>query len=409
MSKIQKAANSKIIQAGLFIMFGLVLLPRNLKSIGILVFGLTFLATAISRRKFVFDLKYFLLNGAFFIAIVASLTYSEDLDYAMRKLQQFSALIVFPFIFALTTQEERKKLYDRLPEYLWVYIISVFLFNVLAFVWFLTTRFPFQELLIHFHTLLRVESGKFNIHPIYLSMHCGVAILFSLFLLRKNKNKLQIAALLFIDIVLVSFLLLYAKKGPLIALVIVLTLFMLFQQSKRFVKPYLISILTFIVLIVTIPTTREKFVELLKIEPIATGGATSTNIRYTIYESAQELISESPIIGYGLGDYKSVLINRFTSKGEDVLIQGKYNAHNQLFSFLLIGGVITLLLFLFSMGINLLYAVRFDNQILILLLVFYGIVMLTENILEREHGVIFFSFFINFFTLKSLFVREQAI
>ena len=134
----------------------------------------------------------------------------------------------------------------------------------------------------------------------------------------------------------------------------------------------------------------------------------STNIRYAIYTNAEEVIAESPLIGYGIGDYRDVLIDRYKVKGEDRLILGKYNAHNQYFSILLIGGVISLIVFLLTIGINLLYAVRFDNQLLILTLIFYGIVMFTENILEREHGVIFFSLFLNFFTLKSLFASEEA-
>jgi O-antigen ligase len=51
------------------------------------------------------------------------------------------------------------------------------------------------------------------------------------------------------------------------------------------------------------------------------------------------------------------------------------------------------------------YAIRLNNQLLILLLLFYGMVMFTENILEREAGVIFFAFFLNFFGLKSLYSR----
>ena len=63
--------------------------------------------------------------------------------------------------------------------------------------------------------------GKFNIHPIYLSMHCSIAILFSFYILRELRSKIKIAALLGIDITLVLFLLFYAKKVPLIAFIIV--------------------------------------------------------------------------------------------------------------------------------------------------------------------------------------------
>jgi len=405
MENIKKIANNKLAKLGLIIMFALLLFPSNIKAIGILFFGLTVLAFSF-KRKFHFDYKYFLLNGALYISFAITVLYSDNLDIALRKLEHASALIVFPFIFALTTQKERKELLTNLSQYLWVFIIAVFLFNCVAFVWFFATRFSFEGMLTHFHTVLRLESGKYNIHPIYLSMHCGIAVLFSLELLRKNKNRLQIAALLIMDIVIVAFLLLYAKKGPLIGLVTVLTLFMLFQQNRKFVKPYLLAIVTLTVLIIAIPNTRNKFVELLKIESIDTGVVTSTNIRYSIYTTAQELIAESPIVGYGIGDYPDTLIDRYKTKGANLLAERKYNAHSQYFSILLIGGIISLIFFITTIGVNVLYAIRFDNQLLILTLIFYGIVMFTENILEREQGVIFFSLFLNFFTLKSLFVRE---
>jgi O-antigen ligase len=405
METIKKIASYNLAKIGLMAMFALLLLPSNIKAIAILFFGLT-IVTFLFKRKFYFDYKYFLLNGALYLSLVLTLVYSDNTDIALRKLEHASALIVFPFIFALTTQEERKALLSNLSQYLWVFIIAVFLFNCIAFIWFFATRFSFESMLTHFHTVLRLESGKYSIHPIYLSMHCGMAILFSLELLRKNSNRIQIAALLTMDIVIVAFLLLYAKKGPLIALIAVLTLFMLFQQSKKFIKPYLIAIIALSCLIIAIPKTRNKFVELLKIESIDTGVVTSTNIRYSIYKTAQELVVESPLVGYGIGDSSDTLINKYKEKGEDLLAQRKYNAHSQYLSILLIGGFISLMFFMLTIGVNVLYAIRFDNQLLILTLVFYGIVMFTENILEREQGVIFFSLFLNFFTLKSLFVRE---
>ena len=406
MDSVQKIKNNPLLHIGLIAMFLLPVLPSNLKSIAIVGFGIVVLTNAI-KRKLSFDLKLFLINSAVFFAIAITMVYSEDADFAMRKLGRLSSFLVFPFIFAFTNSNERQSFFKNIDTYLWVYLIAVFLFNALAFTWFYFTRFSFDDLLIHFHTLLRVQSGKFNIHPIYLSMHCGVAILFSLYLLRKNTSKTRLVAIILMDIVLIAFLLLYAKKAPIIAFLIILTLFILFQRSKKYIVPYIFAVTGLIALIIVIPNTRGKFVELLKIESLDNGNVTSTNIRYTIYQSAQELIAESPLIGYGIGDYKDKLVNKYAEKGQSLLVEKGYNSHNQYFSLMIIGGVLLLLIFLCVLIFNFLYAIRFDNQLFILLLIFYGIVMLTENILEREQGVVFFAFFFNFFTLKSLFVSEQ--
>lgn len=406
METIKSFKGISVVKIAIGLLFALVVLPSNLKAIAILVFGIAVLMNVL-KRPWHFDTRFFITNTLLFLVILGTYFYSDNTAYGQRKLMQMASLIVFPFVFAMLTKEESKEIYKNLTTYLWIYVIGVFLFNVIPFLWFFGTHYTFPEMMEHFATVLRVKMGKFNIHPIYLSMHCSIAILFSFYILRELRSKIKIAAILGMDITLVLFLLLYAKKGPLIALMIVFSLFVVFQRKQKLLKPYLLAITTLIFLTIAIPKTRNKFVELLKIENINKGEVTSTNIRYTIYETAQRLIIASPIVGYGIGDYNDVLLEKYRQDGNQLLVEGKYNAHNQYFSLLLIGGIIVLLAFIFTTGINLIYAIRYNNQLLILLLVFYTIVMFTENILERESGIIFFAFFLNFFGLKSLYAHEE--
>jgi hypothetical protein len=405
METIKSLKGISIVKIAIGLLFALVVLPSNLKAIAILLFGIAALINAL-QRPWYFDKRFFITNALLFLVISLTYFYSDNTAYGERKLAQMASLIVFPFVFAMLTKEESKEIYKNLTTYLWIYVIGVFLFNVIPFLWFFKTQYSFPEMMEHFATVLRVKMGKFNIHPIYLSMHCSIAILFSFYILRELRSKIKIAAILGIDITLVLFLLLYAKKGPLIALMIVFSLFVVFQRKQKLLKPYLIAITTLIFLTIAIPKTRDRFVELLKIENLDKGEVTSTNIRYTIYNTAQKLIVESPLIGYGIGDYNDVLQEKYTQDENLLLAERKYNAHNQYFSLLLIGGIMVLITFLFTTGINLVYAIRYNNQLLILLLVFYVIVMFTENILERESGIIFFAFFLNFFGHKSLYTRE---
>lgn len=396
------------VKVTLGLLFALVLLPSNSKAIAIFLFGVAVFVHTLSRKRY-FDKKFFFTNSVLFLAIASTFFYSDNTEYALRKLSQMASLIVFPFIFALLTEAERKSIFKDLKKYLWVYIIAVILFNLLPFLWFWGTHYSFSEMMEHFITLVRTRMGKFNIHPIYLSMHCAVAILFSFYILKGLRSKPKIGLLIVLDILLVLFLLLYAKKGPLIGLLVVFSLFIVFQRSQKLFKPYLLAIIAIIGLVIAIPNTRNKFVELLEIETIDKGTVTSTNIRYTIYDTAYELFQESPVIGYGIGDFNDVLRGQYKKDGKDLLVKGTYNAHNQFMSYLLIGGVLLLFLFLCVLAINLVYAIRFNNQLLILLLIFYGIVMLTENVLERESGIIYFALFLNFFSMKSLYTQGEEI
>jgi len=80
-------------------------------------------------------------------------------------------------------------------------------------------------------------------------------------------------------------------------------------------------------------------------------------------------------------------------------LEKNYNAHNQYLSSWLIGGLFSFLALVFLLGRNFFLSVKHNNHLLFLVVTFYMIVMFTENILEREDGVIFFSLFLNYFAL----------
>ncbi|WP_299761759.1 O-antigen ligase family protein [uncultured Dokdonia sp.] len=400
MERIKGLFEFRALHTTLCILFALVIVPSNLKAVVIFLSALTILVVKI-KNGFSIRKSFLLLNSSVYLLIVITLFYTTNFDYGIKKLSTMLSLGVFPILFSLFQKEEIIQVRKKYKYYLWIYIITVLLFNCISFLWFYFSNpnYDFPGIIEHFETIVRVDMGKFNIHPIYLSMHCAIAILFSFKILSTLVSKKAILLLLSIDIVLLSFILLYAKKGPIIALLLVFSLFLMFQRNKKHTKTHIIVVLCLVGVTVAIPKTRERFVELLKIENIQTGPITSTNIRYTIYDIAQDLIKKSPVIGYGIGDYNDTLIKQYKSDGEAILAIRKYNSHNQFFSLLLIGGIPLLIVFLLMIGVNLIYAIRYDNQLLILLLIFYCIVMFTENILERESGVIFFSFFINFFAL----------
>ncbi len=405
---MENAASSKSLNALIFcigMLFAMPVLPTNIKSVAI---GL-FLATLLFHRVKTgvsFDRWFFITNAAVFIVIALTYLYSTDTQYAVKKLTTMSSLLIFPLAFSLIPKDEVLIIYKERDKFLFVYLAAVFLLNVVPFVWFFSTHYSFEEMLVHFPTVMRVDTGKWSIHPIYLSMHCSIALLFGFYILRSLSSRKKIAIILMMMLTLVLFLFLYAKKGPMLALVAVFTLFVLFQKRKKLVRVYIVAIIGFVALILLIPRTREKFMEMQHIEVLQGGNVTSTNIRYTIYNVAQELIGESVLSGYGVGDYNNKLDEKYQLLGDDLLVRGSFNAHNQYFSLLLIGGIAALLAFLIMMGLNLVFAIRFNNELLILVLIFYGIAMLTENILEREGGVIFFGLFLNFFASKSLYAKE---
>ncbi|TVZ52666.1 O-antigen ligase family protein [Dokdonia sp. Hel_I_53] len=381
----------------LALVFASVVLPTNLKSIAIGVFAVAVIFN-VSQRRLTFN-KQTGYAGIFYVLIALTFFYSNNQEYALRKLSTLLPLLIFPVLFSLLNTGEVRQLKKWRRPLLLTYIITVFLFNLIPFVWLWITHYSFEELIIHYTTVVRVDFGKYSIHPIYLSMHNGLTILFSFFLIVRKLPKGLIYSLLAVDAVLLLFLLLFAKKGPLLALLLMLGLTLIFHRKNKLFKPYLLITIVLIGLTIVIPKTRNKFIELFSIENVDTGAINSTNIRYSIYTTTINLIQKAPVFGYGIGDYREVLTSQFQKDGNEMLYEANYNAHNQYLSFLLIGGVVLLITFLIYLFITGVLAIRYDNQLLILTLIFYSIVMFTENILERESGVLYFALFLSYFGL----------
>lgn len=395
MSLILKKINVFIaLKILLGLMFALVLLPTNVKPIVIILLGLNVLLINI-QYGFSFKLKHFLINSTFYFLIIFSLSYSEDIAYGFTKLETMSSLLVFPTMFSLFSNKMIEYISKSINKYLLIYLISVVLFCITTFI-FHGLHYK-DTILIHYMTVIRIAQDGYNIHPIYLSIHIFVALIFSFFILFNSKDKLLKVSIVLLIAILIFFLLILLKKGPIIVTFLMLLTIALLYKRKKIITFIAIILTLFSLTIILSPSLSSKFKELLNIENIDSGTENSTNIRYSIYNIAIEKIKHSPFFGYGIGDYNNELIKEYKNKSE-VLFEGRYNSHNQYLSFALSIGLVGLLVFITALVIHALQAVNCNNYILLLLIIGFALMMTFENILEREDGVIFFSFFLNFFS-----------
>lgn len=398
MEKIKNKENLTIIIAFSFL-FGLMLFPSNIKSVIIIISGIIVLLN-FYRNKSNFDKRFFISNSFYFLILLFTVLYTKDLSTAWLKVQTMISLLAFPLIISLINTNDRKTLIKNTHIYLWVYIIGVVLYNTISFIWFYSgiPNYSFLGMSYHLKNFIMNNIGKYGIHPIYMSIHCCLAVLFSLKLFTTIKKRYLKIVLLLLNLVLFFFLLIYARKGPIIAFFLTLITFLLLEYKKYF-RYNLLVVFGLVLIFSLIPTTRNRFLELSKVEKTAVDESSSSNIRITIYKNSFSLFKDAPFFGYGIGDYQQEL-NKTYKNNASFLLDKVYNSHNQYLGFLLIGGILLLLAFLFYFGNKLIIAYQTKNTLLIIILVFYGVAMLFENILERENGVIFFALFINFFSLR---------
>ena len=120
----------------------------------------------------------------------------------------------------------------------------------------------------------------------------------------------------------------------------------------------------------------------------------SEDIRKGIYYCSWILAKESIWYGYGIGDVQEELNSCYSESFDTNTYQlVEYNSHNQYLHVLLSAGIFGLLLFLLSLIIPLYLSLKQKNYSWFFFTLFIMGCFLTENIIDRHDGVIFFSLF----------------
>jgi O-antigen ligase len=253
----------------------------------------------------------------------------------------------------------------------------------------------------------RIEFQKFSgIHPTYISMFIGFFMISLTYFTLSDWKIISITnkfLFTFLQLLCLGLLLVTASRTPTIATLLCITLiaFKYIKSNwKYIIVPAGICIL-FISAYLFIPSFKLKFNE-VSIDNImlpSHDNNDSFNVRTGIFLCSLEGIQSNWLLGFGAGNGQEFLNNCY-SKFESVLyLENKFNTHNQYLDYWLnygIVGLISLILFLFTSWYK-----SYQSKFLLgsLFVIFIAILMLTENILSRQDGILcalFFMSLINF-------------
>ena len=225
---------------------------------------------------------------------------------------------------------------------------------------------------------------------------CGLSLLGHL---RKQTTKLFLfSGVLFIAGTLIAIM----SKGIIIALISALFSIWFLRLKGRGKAKLLIALIAILFLILLIPKQNNRFYELIdkqSFEKIDINN--STNVRFHIFKASIQLIKESPIYGYGIGDVQNELDKKYVSMDLN-LPRGKFNSHNQYLFICLNSGLVGLLIFLCSMFYIVAVAFLRKDYFFFGVVLFFLVAFLFENILSRQSGVILFSFLTSTHLLHNL-------
>lgn len=372
------------------------LLPNNLKGISVIALLLVTLFGSVEKS---INIKELLINSSLFIVYLFSLIYTDDYEFALIKLETGLSILVIPIIFNgfLAKLEFSVKFKVK---FLKLYIFFSFLFAVFTLI-FIFIDSDSNYYLNWYADKFRKTANQLPFigqHPIYASIFLSIPLFFFFELIRMKAISIKVKQL-FCVFLLVNFVLLFmmSSKGVIISLLLVFIVSAIIKVKSFKLAIVAISVLTCFFIF----SRRAK--ELFKIEVYNEINENySTSIRFGIYRCAFKLIKSNPILGYGIGDSQREL-NLCYANESNILLKNGFNSHNQYLDILLKTGVLGLVLFIYFLFFNIKKAIKSSNGLLLQILIFYCLIFLSENILLRQSGVIFFYFLIVFLSHPTVF------
>ena len=220
-----------------------------------------------------------------------------------------------------------------------------------------------------------------------------------------NKNKKII--IIIINLINIFHLLLLSSKGVIIGVLISSVVFLILKfkniRNKFFLIFFIVSMS--VLCIVYFPNTNRRFKELgLKSTYEKLQITNSTSLRVAIYKCAIEKIKIRPILGHGWGVGDLLLIDCYKDKS-DYLFRKKLNSHNQFLDYYLNGGFLLLFILIYFLYYQIIFSIKQKKHLLTSIVVFFTIQMLSENILNRQSGIIMFIFMISLFKFENQILK----
>lgn len=350
------------------------------------------------KIKSAFQEKYVLLFISYFIITILSLIYSNDISQGLKIVETRLLLFFMPIVIS-TTHISPKEFNNLLLTF--VITCSV------ASAWGLINSF-----------LLFLETGDsgyfYNdnlVLPIgfqaaYFAIYINICIIFSIYLFVQQKSWWFIALVIFLSVIE----LLLATRISILSLIILALIYIGYLAVKRSWKialsVFAILFLIIAVSIYSMPQLVNRFESLTsKIEytydnpnPVNHFNAevnpenwNGLNLRMALWNCGLEIIKEHPLIGVGAGDYENEMDKKFVEKNFIYAIERHFGVHNQYLYTWISFGIIGLLIFLFTIAVPLLNALRKGNYLFIMIMLLFLLVFITENVLNRLMGVYLFA------------------
>ena len=334
-----------------------------------------------------------LLLPALFFLYLSGLLWSNNINHAVSDIETKLTLLFFPvIILSLNIEKEQMQaIKDRFIEGCLLAIVLLLIFSGYNYYIFNDTSFFYYS------------SFTVHLHPSYFALYLNFGIILIIDKIINNKlNYYWIAIYILGGLLFLISIFLSSSRSGILSLIFTLGLGTILMISKKWSFLILFSfVLIGISLFYLSEPVKIRFNELIDSFEAKTieKNTTSSSLRFWVWKTAGNIVLKNPLLGVGSGDVKDELIKNYKLEGITVALDNKLNAHNQFLQTAIALGIPGLLILLSSLFLPFLLALRNKNWIFLLFLLLIGFNFLSESLLERQAGVIFFAFFSSIFII----------
>jgi O-antigen ligase len=360
-----------------------------------------------------YNLKIALLFISVYIIHIVGLIHSNNIHQAFFELEKKFSLLLFPISFLLTPKLNQREIKIILMSF----VISCLLTVIYCF---LIASYSFiiygDYSIFYYHKF----SGIVGMHANYLSIYLIFSIAILVFINSKNillTNHLEKIFFYIALIILTSAIILLSGRTQISLLFVGSSILMIYKLTKN--NKFSSSIIKIVVLLSSLliviffsPFIKERFKSAINYnnEYSLDKKWGEGQMRYLMWSSALELIKREPFMGVGTGDVQDELQKKYIENNFYSLTffkETRFNAHNQFLETTIGLGILGIILFILSIIFPLILSFKQKNILYGFFLIHFAISCLTESLLERQNGIVFFALFNSFFFFSTIYIPES--
>jgi len=358
-----------------------------------------------SSAKPLFTWRTLVLQSVFWVTLIGTL-YTINLQQSLAEWELDLPVLLIPLIFCFNPLDLKKYRHNFLVIFSLGCTVTIGYLYLDALITIRHYHLPWSSILSPAFTNHNF-SQPIDMHATFLSLQIAIALIYMLSrLVGERLRTSSILFYLFCSSVLTAGIIQLSSKSVFAALFLVINFaipwFLLHGKIRLL---YLLTTigLSCVILagIFNSRALRDRYLVELREDLSPTFAGQTVEPRLERWKISFNLIKKSPVIGYGTGSEIQLLQERYFAKKFYSSYLHRLNSHNQYLSFLIKTGIWGLSIYIVTLVYGFKQAIKKRDVVFFSFMILIAVVSLSENVLDADKGVIFYSTFLSYFVFVS--------